>query len=123
MEVLISSKKMAESVEKQIGDQLKKCTLEEEKREERDFSVEDNYMWNCLNELDDDEDDIDKISHVTHKFLMANAIKSANKTITECMMDGKVLLTDEQREKKVDWLIDICYTESLKMLKKKFSEE
>lgn len=30
---------MAESVEKQIGDQLKKCTLEEEKKEERDFSV------------------------------------------------------------------------------------
>ena len=114
---------MGESVEKQIGDQLKKCTLEEEKREERDFSVEDNYMWNCLNELDDDEDDIDKISHVTHKFLMANVIKSANKIINECMMDGKVLLTDEQREKKVDWLIDICYTESLKMLKKKFSEE
>ena len=75
-------------------------------------------MWNCLNELDDDEDDIE-ISHVTHKFLMANAIKSANKIINEWKMDGKVLLTDEQREKKVDWLIDICYTESLKMLKKK----
>ena len=28
---------MAESVEKQIGDQLIKCTLEEEKKEERFF--------------------------------------------------------------------------------------
>ena len=57
-------------------------------------------MMDCLNELDDNERDLDKIADVSHKFLWASAIKNANKIIEECLEDGKIFLNDEQKKKK-----------------------
>ena len=79
-------------------------------------------MWNCLDQLEENEIDIEKISNVTHKFLLANAMKNANKIIDECLAEGKIFLNDEQKKKKIDFLIKIFYEHSLNMLKEKLLE-
>ena len=71
---------MAESIDKQIADQINKINLEEKNPEENDekkFSVEEKYMLDCLNEIGDDEKDLHKIAEASHNFLLANAIKKS----------------------------------------------
>ena len=79
-------------------------------------------MIDCVNELDDNETDVDKIAEASHKFLLVAAIKNATKILKECMEDKKVLLDKEKIKKKKTFLIEICYNESLKMLKEKLLE-
>ena len=57
---------------------------------EEELSVEDKYMIDyCLNVLDDEETNVDKIAKCTHKFLLTSSIKDAKKVIDECQVDGK----------------------------------
>ena len=46
-------------------------------------------MLDCLNELDDEETNVDKIAKVTYEFLMFSSLKDAKKVIEECQADGK----------------------------------
>ena len=75
---------------KEISDELEKCKLFdfEEKKEEL-LSLEDKCMLDCLNELDDEETNVDKIAKVTYEFLMFSSLKDAKKVIEECQADGK----------------------------------
>ena len=103
----------------------KKIPIENEtvlSTEKNELSVEEHYMSDCVNELDDNETDVDKIAKASHKFLLVAAIKNATKILKECMEDKKVLLDKEKIKKKKTFLIEICYNESLKMLKEKLLE-
>ena len=103
----------------------KKIPIENEtvlSTEKNELSVEDHYMIDCVNELDDNETDVDKIAKASHKFLLVAAIKNATKILKECMEDKKVLLDKEKIKKKKTFLIEICYNESLKILKEKLLE-
>ena len=52
--------------------------------DKNELSVEDEYMIDCLNQLDDHETDIKKIADASHQFLLANAIKNAKQILKEC---------------------------------------
>ena len=49
---------------------------------EDELSLENKYMLDCLNQLDENETDLDKIANTSHQFLLANAIKNAEKILT-----------------------------------------
>ena len=73
---------------------------DEKKAEEGSFlTVEDSYLVDCLNQLNDNETDVDKIVNATHQFLLALAIKNANKFLKESTEEGKVLI-DKKNERK-----------------------
>ena len=59
------------------------------KKKKKLLSLEDKYMLDCLNELDDEETNVDKIAKVTYEFLMFSSLKDAKKVIEECQADGK----------------------------------
>ena len=92
---------MPASNQQEIDEQMKYISLDEKIPVENDLSVEDRYMIDCLNQLDDEETDIDKIAKTSHQFLLGAAIKSAEKVLKECTEDGKVLLDEEKMKKKI----------------------
>ena len=95
---------------------------DEKKAEEGRFlTVKDSYLVDCLTQLNGNETDADKIANATHQFLLALAIKNANKFLKECTEEGKVLI-DKKMKGKRNFLIDVCYNESLKMVKDKLFE-
>ena len=79
-------------------------------------------MLDCLNQLNENETDLDKIANASHQFLLANAIKNAERILTECEADGKSFLNEEQRKRKKSFLTKIFYEDSLKMLQQKLLE-
>ena len=96
--------------------------MENVKLNEDELPVEDKYTLDCLKQLDDNETDLNKIANASHQFLLAYAIKNAEKIITECEADGTCSLNIEQRKRKKSFLINLFYKESLKMLKQKLLE-
>ena len=56
-------------------------------------------MSDCLNRLDDNETDADKISKAAHDFLLLSSIKDAKQVIKECQEAGTVF-TESEIEKK-----------------------
>ena len=80
---------------------MKKSNLEEKISVENRLSVEDKYMLECLDVLDDHETNIDKIAKVSYEFLLASSIKDANKVIKKCWEDRQVFCTEDQRKKKL----------------------
>ena len=100
---------MAKSNQQQLSEEINKISLDEKIPVENDLviaadknelSVEDEYMINCLNQLDDHEVDIEKIADASHQFLLANAIKNAKQMLKECEEDGKVFLMKKKERKK-----------------------
>lgn len=87
-----------------------------------ELSVEDKHMVDCLNQLDENETDLDKIAVGFHQFLLAIAIKNVERILTQCKAHGKCFLNEEQRKRKKSFLTKIFYEESLKMLKQKLLE-
>ena len=88
-----------------------------------DMSAEDKYMIDILDELDENETDLDKIAKASHQFLLANAIKNADRVLTKSEEEGKVFFNDEEKRKnKKKFLIKFCFEESFKMLKDKLLE-
>ena len=67
---------------------------------EDELSLENKYMLDCLNQLDENETDLDKIANTSHQFLLANAIKNAEKILTECEANRKCFSNEEQWKKK-----------------------
>ena len=110
---------MAESNQKEIVEGMENINLDDEKNPEEnvDLSVEDKYMIDCLNQLDDNETDIEKIAEVSYQFLLANTIKNAEKILEECETNGKVFYDEEKRKKKKRELTNIFHEESLKLLR------
>lgn len=79
---------MAEA--KEISNELEKCKLfafEDENKEQ--LFVEERYMLDILNQLNDEETNINKIAKFSHEFLLVLSIKDAKKVIEECQEDGK----------------------------------
>lgn len=66
---------------------------------EDDMSAEDKYMIDILDELDENETDLDKIAKASHQFLLANAIKNADRVLTKSEEEGKVFFNDEEKRK------------------------
>ena len=105
---------MAEA--KEICQKFEDVNLIEKKEAiETDWSVEDKIMIDCLNLLEDEEKDLDKIANANHNFLLANAIKEATK-------NGKVSFNEEEKKKKIEMLTKVFYQESLYLLKEKLFE-
>ena len=100
---------------KEISDELEKCKLFH--FEDEALSVENKYVLDCLNNLDDNETNVDKIAKHAHEFLLASSIKDAKKVIDKCQEDGKTFYTQSQKKKKTAELTIIFYDEKLKMLK------
>ena len=110
---------MAESNQKEISEKMEEINLNDQASPtESDWSVEEKYMIDCINMLDDNETDIEKISKVSHQFLLATATKNAKKVLEECEADEKVSFDEETRKKKkMVFLTNIFYEESLKLLR------
>ena len=94
----------------------------QEKVNLNELPVEDKHMVDCLNQLDENETDLDKIAAAFHQFLLANAIKNVQRILPECEADGKCFLNEEQRKRKKSFLAKIFNKESLEMLKQKLLE-
>ena len=62
----------------------------------KELPLEDSYMIDLIEQLNENETDVDNISKVTHQFLLAATIKNATKILNECIEDGKVQLDNEQ---------------------------
>ena len=100
---------MAASNQQQIDEKMKNISLDEKipveneqvvNSDKYELSVEDTYMIDCLNQLDDEETDVDKIANFSHQLLLAAAIKNTEKILKECTEDGKVSLDEEKMKKK-----------------------
>ena len=113
---------MAEA--KEICQKFEDVNLIEKKEAiETDWSVEDKIMIDCLNLLEDEEKDLDKIANANHNFLLANAIKNAKKVLEEeATKNGKVSFNEEEKKKKIEMLTKVFYQESLYLLKEKLFE-
>lgn len=90
---------MAES-NKEIVEEMKKINLEEQKLTEDDWFVEDKYMIDCLNMLDDQETGIEKIAKVSCQFLLANAIKTLKKFWKNVRPTERSFLMKKKERKK-----------------------
>ena len=100
---------MAATNQQQIDEKMKNISLDEKipveneqvvNSDKYELSVEDTYMIDCLNQLDDEETDVDKIANFSHQLLLAAAIKNTEKILKECTEDGKVSLDEEKMKKK-----------------------
>ena len=83
----------------------------------QESSMEDSYLMSTFENLDDEENGLDKTASATHDFLLKSPIKKATEVVEEGLADGKNFLTEERKNKKVKDLACIFYDEKLKMLK------
>ena len=74
------------------------------KKEE--LSVEGSYLIDCIEQLDENETDVDKISKATHQFLLTFAIKIRNRNFKRMHWRWKGSIgrrANEKKEKNFDW--------------------
>ena len=61
---------MAASNQQQIDEKMKNSSLDEKIPVENELPVEDKYMVDCLNQLDDNETNIDKMLPISFYWLL-----------------------------------------------------
>ena len=61
---------MAASNQQQIDEKMKNISLDEKIPVENELSVEDKYMVDCLNQLDNNETNIDKMLPISFYWLL-----------------------------------------------------
>ena len=58
-------------------------------KKKEQLSVEDKYMLDFLNQMDNEETNIDKTAKISHEFLLVSSIKDPKKVVEVCQGDGK----------------------------------
>ena len=75
-----------------------------------------------LNVLDDNETDINKITFVSHNFLLASSKKNAREIIEKEEANGEIF-NKEEKIKKFKELVHLIYEEKIKLLKEELLKQ
>ena len=86
-------------------------------------TVEEKKMVDMFNELDDEEDDLEKIAEQTYKILIESSKNTAIKIIEECQADGSTNFSPEKVKEKILWMTNVIYETKLNMLRDNLLKE
>ena len=76
-----------------LEEEVKKCSLIKMIEPQ---TVEEKNMFDLYNELEEKEDDIEKIAEQTYEILIESSKQAAKKILEECQTEGKTNYSEEK---------------------------